>query len=150
MSLESVHAFFFCDYIGTHVHVSAWLIGVYLCPLCVCVCVFVVLWGVCTMEGLCIAITNIELRPTTSKQSTLKIEKCLFWDPDPSPSLPSRTNALPVSPLGKLSKRLGPQVEVNQRGFCILQWWGQPFYLAHTNKLCTRFSWCYCQSVRIW
>ena len=26
---------------------------------------------------------------------------------------------LPVSPLGKLPKRLGPRVEVNQRGLCI-------------------------------
>ena len=32
-----------------------------------------------------------------------------------------RFNALPVLPLGKLLKRLGTQVEVNQRGLCILQ-----------------------------
>ena len=27
-------------------------------------------------------------QPTTSKQSTLKMEKFLLWDPDPSPSFP--------------------------------------------------------------
>ena len=42
-----------------------------------------------------------------------------------------------VSPLGKLPKRLGPQVQVNQEGLSVLQWWGQLF-LAHTDKLCTR------------
>ena len=43
------------------------------------------------------------------------------------PSLGSRptsiitlTYALPVLPLGKLPKKLGPQIEVNQRGLCFL------------------------------
>ena len=49
-----------------------------------------------------------------------------------------RFNALPVLPLGKLLKRLGAQVEVNQRGLCILQRWGQLFCLVHAAEPCTR------------
>ena len=78
-------------------------------------------------------------KPTTSKQSTLKMEKSLLWDPDQSPPyrLPGLT-LLPVSALGKLPKRLGSRVKVNQRGLRVLQWWGQLVYLRHTDKLCTR------------
>ena len=47
-------------------------------------------------------IVAMEPQPTTSEQPTLKICKFLLWDPDPSPSSPSRTYALPVSPFGKL------------------------------------------------
>ena len=35
----------------------------------------------------------MEPQPATSKQSTLKKEKMPLWDPDPSPSSPSRTYA---------------------------------------------------------
>ena len=48
-----------------------------------------------------------------------------------------RLTLLPVSPLGKLLRRLGPQVEVNQRGWWVLQRWRWLFSLAHTDKLCT-------------
>ena len=51
-------------------------------------------------------------QPRTNQQSTLKIEKCLLGDSDPSPSL----RFSPVLPLGELPKRLGPQVEVSQGG----------------------------------
>ena len=66
------------------------------------------------------------------------MEKCLLWDPDPSPSSPSRTYAFTSVATGKLPKKLGPRVEVNQRGLRVLQRRGQLFYLAHTDKLCTR------------
>ena len=44
----------------------------------------------------------------------------------------------PVSPLGKLPKRLGPRVEVVQRGLRDLHCW-EPFSLKLADKLCTRF-----------
>ena len=47
----------------------------------------------------------------------------------------SKTYALPVSPLGELSKRLRPRVEVNPRGLCALPRRGQLFCLAHTGKI---------------
>ena len=58
----------------------------------------------------------MEPQPTTSEQSTLKKEKCLSGIPTRvHHHLPGLT-LLPVLPLGKLPKRLGPRVEVNQRG----------------------------------
>ena len=48
-----------------------------------------------------------------------------------------RFRLLPVLPLGKPPKRLGPRLEVNQTGLCVLQWRGQLFSLAHTEKLYT-------------
>ena len=62
----------------------------------------------------------MEPQPTASQQSTLKLEICLLWDPNLGPSSPSRAQALPVLPLGKLPKRLGPQVKVTQVGSCVL------------------------------
>ena len=61
-------------------------------------------------------------QPTTSKQSTLwRLENAFS-------GILTRVNhclpglaLLPVSPLGKLPKRLGPRVEVNQRGLRILR-----------------------------
>ena len=39
----------------------------------------------------------MEPQPTTCKQSTLKLGKCLLWGLDPCPSSPSRTYALTMS-----------------------------------------------------
>ena len=44
---------------------------------------------------------------------------------------------LSVSLLCKLPIQVGPGVEVNRRGLCVLQQRGQLFCLAHTGKLCT-------------
>ena len=41
-------------------------------------------------------------QPTTSLQSTIKIEKCHLWDLNLGPSSPSRIYASPLLPLGKV------------------------------------------------
>ena len=46
-----------------------------------------------------------EPQPTTSEQSTLKIEQCFLWDPDLSPALPSRTYALSAYQVAILAER---------------------------------------------
>ena len=79
----------------------------------------------------------VKPQPTTSKQSTLKMEKAFSGIPTRVHHCLPGLKLLPVSPLGKLPKTLGPRVEVNQRGLRVLQRRGQLFYLAHTGKLCT-------------
>ena len=67
------------------------------------------------------------------------MEKGLLWDPDPSPSLPSRTYALPVLPLGTVAA----QLPSGNTGKAVTKW---QLPSGNTGKAATK--WQHWQSVR--